>query len=191
MKNLKLILPLALLALIIGLAGQALAQRKKMPKPVEKPLPNLSLKTIEGEEWNLYDERGKVVLLNFWATWCAPCREEIPILVKLSERYKEKDVRIVGINLDSDNTDLVKTFIKDFQISYPILLTVPGSLLTQQKAVPMSLLVDEKGVLAKKYTGSVSENIFENDIKELLAKKSSPKNALPKTKRPKAANNNP
>ena len=81
-------------------------------------------------------------------------------------------MEVVGIAIDSENTVQINNFIKEFKVDYPILLTVPGSVLSQQKAVPMSLLVDEKGVLAKKYVGAIKESVFEKDIKGLLSKKS-------------------
>lgn len=141
--------------------GQAAAQ---------KPLPNLALDRIDGEKWNLEDDRGSVVLLNFWATWCAPCRSEIPILVNLSDKYKADGLKVVGVSVDSENVAQINKFIKDFEIDYSIVLAVPGSSLSQQKAIPMSLLIDEKGVLAKKYVGAVEKAILEKDIRVLLGK---------------------
>lgn len=136
-----------------------------------KPLPNLALNRIDGEKWNLEDNRGSVVLLNFWATWCAPCRSEIPVLVRLSDKYKVAGLKVVGVSVDSENVSQINKFIKDFKIDYSIVLAVPGSTLSQQKAIPMSLLIDEKGFLAKKYVGAVEEFVLEKDIKTLLNKR--------------------
>lgn len=157
---------------VAGLVFASPAQIKRASKPVEKPLPNLSLNAIDGQKWSLYENRGRIVLLNFWATWCAPCRAEVPYLVRLSSKYKASGLEVVGIAVDSENTGQINNFIKEFKVDYPILLAVPGSVLSQQKAVPMSLLVDEKGVLAKKYVGAIKESVFEKDIKGLLSKKS-------------------
>ena len=133
---------------------------------------NLVLVTVDGEKWSLNEQRGRIVLINFWATWCLPCLTEIPLLVQISDKYKESGLEIVGISVDSENMQQINSFKENFQISYPLLLTVPGSLLSRQKAIPMTLLIDEKGFLAKKYIGAVKENIIERDIKELLRKKS-------------------
>ena len=171
--NRKIINRISLLTLFVaGLVFASPAQIKRASKPVEKPLPNLSLNAIDGQKWSLYENRGRIVLLNFWATWCAPCREEVPYLVRLSSKYKASGLEVVGIAVDSENTGQINNFIKEFKVDYPILLAVPGSVLSQQKAVPMSLLVDEKGVLAKKYVGAIKESVFEKDIKGLLSKKS-------------------
>lgn len=173
MKNRRIIILFSLLALLAsGLVSSASAQTKTPPKAKDKPLPNLILNTIDGQKWSLYENRGRVVLLNFWATWCAPCRAEVPYLVRLASKYKASGLEVVGIAIDSENTVQINNFIEEFKVDYPILLTVPGSVLSQQKAVPMSLLVDEKGVLAKKYVGAIKESVFEKDIKGLLSKKS-------------------
>jgi len=137
----------------------------------EKPLPNLALNRIDGRKWNLKDNRGSLTLLNFWATWCAPCRSEIPVLVRLSDKYKVAGLKVVGVSVDSENVSQINKFIKDFKIDYSIVLAVPGSILSQQTAIPMSLLIDEKGFLVKKYVGAVEEFVLEKDIKTLLNKR--------------------
>lgn len=156
-------------------ASGAAAQQKGKTSPkaaAAKPLPNLTLNTTVGQKWSLEENLGKVVLLNFWATWCAPCRAEVPYLVRLSEKYKASGLEVVGINIDSENTEQIDNFIKEFKVDYPVLLTVPGSMLSRQKAVPMSLLIDKKGVLAKKYVGAIKQSVFEKDIADLLGGKS-------------------
>lgn len=145
----------------------------------EKPLPNLSLDNINGQKWNLEDNRGSLVLLNFWATWCAPCRTEIPVLVSLSDTYKINGLKVVGVSVDSENVAQINKFIKDFKIDYQIVLAVPGSQLSKQKAIPMSLLIDEKGILAKKYVGAIEKGVLEKDIKTLLAKSSATQRKTP------------
>ena len=175
MKNRKIVIIFGLLILLaIGLTPNLSAQTKT-PKAEEKPLPDLVLSSVTGQKWSLHENRGRIVLMNFWATWCAPCRTEIPYLVRLSDKYKASGLQVVGITIDSENTEQINNFIKEFNVDYPILLVIPGSMLSQQKAVPMSLLIDEKGVLAKKYIGAVEENVFEKDIDDLLSKKTAQK----------------
>lgn len=173
MKNRKFIILYFLSALFtIGSVSDLPAQTKKVPvKASAKPLPDLSLSTVTGGKWNLHEQRGRVVLLNFWATWCAPCRTEVPYLVRLYSKYKGNGLEVVGIAIDSENKEQINGFIKEFKVNYPVLLAVSGSALSQQKAVPMSLLIDEKGVLVKKYIGAIKESVFEKDIKVLLSKK--------------------
>lgn len=172
MRNRKIIILFSLLALlIVNFVSVISAQTKKPLKAKDRPLPDLILSTVTGQKWSLHERRGRVVLLNFWATWCAPCRTEVPYLVRLSDKYKANGLEVVGVTIDSEDTEQINNFIKEFKVNYPVLLTVPGSVLSRQKAVPMSLLIDEKGVLAKKYVGAIKENVFEKDIKVLLSKK--------------------
>ena len=145
------------------------------------------MNTIDGEKWSLHDQRGSIVLLNFWATWCLPCQEEIPVLVSLSEKYKSQGLKIVGVTVDSENTEQINKFIKDFKMNYPVVLTVPGSLLSQQESVPMTLLIDEESRLIKKYVGAIDEDLFEEHIKELLDKRKI-KNEKEKTLKSKVEN---
>jgi thiol-disulfide isomerase/thioredoxin len=173
-KFTRLALP-AILFLCCWASGSP-AQTKTPPKPAAKPLPNLVLNTIEGKRWSLQENRGRIVLLNFWATWCAPCREEVPLLIRLSDKYKASGLEIIGVTVDSENVELIKRFIAEFKVDYPVLLTVPGSLLSQQESLPMTLIIDEKGFLAKKYVGLAPQEVLEKDIKDLLSRKSGGKN---------------
>jgi thiol-disulfide isomerase/thioredoxin len=170
-RNNKFINRFGLLVLMFGIFAVGLSAQTKTPSKTElKPLPDLKLDTIGGEKWSLHQQRGNVVLLNFWATWCAPCREEVPVLINLSEKYKKKNLKIVGVNVDSEDLKLVNKFIKEFKMDYTVLLTVPGSLLSQQENVPVTLLIDEESRLIKKYVGAVDESLLEKDIENLLNK---------------------
>jgi thiol-disulfide isomerase/thioredoxin len=171
MNNPKIISWFGILALILGVfTAVSFGQKKQLvpKKPLEKPLPNLILNSIDGEKWSLYENRGRVVLLNFWATWCEPCRTETPLLVKLGKQYKSRGLEIVGIALDEEGAEPVKKFIAEYKIEYPILLPVPGSLLSQIDPVPTTLLIDAEGRLAKKYVGAMPEKILRDDIEKLV-----------------------
>ena len=191
MKNRKIVGSIVLAALVLIFAAASHAQRKPAAKAAAKPLPELTLNTVDGQKWSLSEQRGKLVLLNFWATWCAPCRTEIPILVQLADKYQNEDLRIAGVSVDSANIETIRRFIGEFKINYPILLTVPDSLLSEQKAVPMSLLINEKGVLAKKYVGAVEASVLEKDIENLLNKKIGKRTTKPKPNARKAARTKP
>jgi len=136
-------------------------------KGATRPLPELKLPDISGEQWSLRQNRGRVVLINFWATWCAPCRTETPMLVKLADEYKTRGLEIVGIALDEGGTEIIKKFVADYKIDYPILLPVPGSQLSRIDPVPTTLLIDAQGRLAKKYVGALSEKILRGDLEKL------------------------
>ena len=176
MKNQKVINFVLLFVLVFaGFTAATSAQKKPAEKPVEKPLPNLVLDTIGGEKWSLYENRGKVVLLNFWATWCEPCRTETPMLVKLADEFEPRGLRIVGIALDVDGTNLIKKFISEYKIDYPVLLPVPGSALSRIDPVPTTILIDAEGRMAKKYVGELPEDILRADIEKLTKAEASVK----------------
>ena len=121
-----------------------------------------------GEKWKFEDERGKVIVVNYWATWCGPCRFEMPGLVNTAKEFEGKDVEFVGVTVDND-LSLVVPFIKEYKITYPILL--PGNdpnVGTGGMKLPTTFLYDKNGKLAKKYTGIVLESTLKSDIEDLL-----------------------
>lgn len=152
---------------IYGQTRRRTVKKTAAAKPAEKPLPELKLPDLNGAEWSLHENRGRVVLINFWATWCAPCREETPMLVNLGKEYKRRGLEIVGIALDEGGTEIIKRFVADYKIDYPVLLPVPGSALSRVDPVPTTLLIDAGGRLAKKYVGALSEKILRGDIEKL------------------------
>lgn len=134
-----------------------------------KNTPNFSLKNIDGEEWNFSEQRGRVVLVNYWATWCPPCRAETPGLVRLAEEYKSRGLIVVGVTMDENLTD-VPPFIEKYQIKYPVLLSGSDPNLAPDKmSLPTTVLYDKNGRLAKKYVGIVLESTFKSDVETLLA----------------------
>ena len=119
----------------------------------------------------LSDFRGKVVLVDVWATWCPPCREEIPGFIKLYEKYKDKGLEIIGISVDQGGKNIVKTFTEKFKINYHIVIGDPGEVMKifgPIRGIPTTFLIDEKGMIKNKYIGYRPEEVFEEDIKKLL-----------------------
>lgn len=128
-----------------------------------------ALTALDGTTWDFADKRGNVVVVNYWATWCGPCRFETPGLVSFSEEFRDKGVEVVGVTLD-DDISLVQPFIDSYKVSYPILL--PGqdpNLPAGDIALPTTFLYDKEGKLAKKYTGIVLESTLRSDASALLA----------------------
>ncbi len=131
---------------------------------------DFTLTTTTGGTWNLAAHRGQVVLVNFWATWCPPCRMETPELVSLKSDLAAQPFEIVGINMD-DDTSKVAPFLKQYSINYPVLL--PGSALPfgEVDALPTSILIDRQGRVARRYVGMISERAVRGDIDQLLAER--------------------
>ncbi|MBI3551298.1 MAG: TlpA family protein disulfide reductase [Elusimicrobia bacterium] len=131
--------------------------------------PALSLPDLSGKPVSLSDFKGKVVLLDFWATWCGPCQEELPDLIALHEKYKAKGFTMLGVSEDSAGRDAVAEFAALNKIPYPILLSggkdpagwdVPG--------LPTAFLIDRKGRVARSYIGPRSGREFARDIESVL-----------------------
>ncbi len=133
---------------------------------------DFSLPTLDGRTWNLADHRGRVVLVNFWATWCPPCRMETPELVSLQSDYKSRGLDIAGINMDDDPA-VVRPFVERYNINYPVLLPRQRfSLGDHIDALPTSILLDREGRVARQYVGMISEAAVRGDIDKLLAERS-------------------
>jgi thiol-disulfide isomerase/thioredoxin len=136
-----------------------------------KPAPlQFTLKDMNGVDVKLANFKGKVILLNFWATWCGPCRAEIPSLVKLQEQYG-KDLVILGVSVD-DPIEKLKPYATEMKMNYPVL--VGNGRDDVQDAygplwgIPVSVFVDRDGKIAKKHSGIASKDQFEREIKALL-----------------------
>jgi len=133
-----------------------------------KPTADFSLKVLNGNNWNFAEKRGKILVVNYWATWCAPCRYETPSLVNISNEYKSRGVEMVGVTMD-ENLENVPLFIEKYQIPYQILLPdFDPHLGNEGIALPTTFLYDKNGRLAKKYIGIVLESTLKSDIEELL-----------------------
>jgi thiol-disulfide isomerase/thioredoxin len=134
-----------------------------------KPTPAFALPRAEGGSWDFGETRGRVVLVNYWATWCGPCRFETPGLVNIAKEFRERGVEVVGVNVDEDRS-LITPFVEKYGIDYPILRPGPDPQIGDgPMSLPTSFLYDKQGRLAKKYTGIVLESTLRSDINELLA----------------------
>lgn len=133
--------------------------------------PDFSLTTSDGKTVKLSDFRGKKVLLNFWATWCPPCRQEIPDMVKYYEANKDKNMIILGVNLTQAEKDptTVPQFLKDNGITYPVLLDTKGIVADQFQVsgIPTSYFIDSKGVIRQVYTGAMTYEFMDTMLSNL------------------------
>lgn len=127
------------------------AQRTKDPASA----PDFTLKTIEGHEVALSGLRGKVVLLDFWATWCGPCKESIPHLIQLYKSYQDKGFELIGMSTDkAGDVEMVRRFVKSMDIPYPIIMT-PDEVARNYKVtgLPTTVLIDKEGKVREKIVG--------------------------------------
>ena len=138
---------------------------------VGKPAPlHFTLKDMNGADVQLASFKGKVIVLNFWATWCGPCKAEIPDLVTLQTQYRD-DLVILGVSVD-DTPDKMKPYAAEYKVNYPLL--VGNGREDVQNAfgplwgIPVSVIIDRDGVIAKKHSGIASKEQFEREITRLL-----------------------
>jgi thiol-disulfide isomerase/thioredoxin len=128
------------------------------------------LKDLDGKDVKISDHKGKVILLNFWATWCGPCKAEIPGFVELQDKYK-KDLVIVGFSVD-DTADKARAFATEYKINYPIMLGLGREDIQDAYGpiwgIPASFLISKDGKVCKKHMGIAPKAVFEKEIKALL-----------------------
>jgi thiol-disulfide isomerase/thioredoxin len=143
---------------------------KKITKKGKK-LPKFSLKSaITGKTVRANDFEGKILLINFFATWCPPCRMEIPSLIELQRHYKPKGFSVIGMSVDQGGPRIVKRMGKRMGVNYPFLMA--NSKLTRDfggvVGIPVSFLVDRQGYVVKSYNGYIEHEVFVNDIERIL-----------------------
>lgn len=131
--------------------------------------PEFQLEGLDGKALSLAGERGKVVLLNFWATWCGPCRAEIPDLIALQEKYAGK-LQIIGLTVDEDDAGVVKEAIMRTGINYPVAMTSPEIRIKYGgiSALPTSFVLDTQGRVVQKHEGLRDPLLYETEIRALL-----------------------
>lgn len=132
---------------------------------------NFTLKSRTGKNIKLSELRGEVVMLNFWASWCGPCRKEMPLLEKIHKKYKKLGFTLLGVNVEQD-TRAAKRYLKDVKVSFPILFDPANktSKLYNVSAMPTTILIDRNGnkrFLHKGYKAGY-ENNYKKEIKKLL-----------------------
>jgi thiol-disulfide isomerase/thioredoxin len=136
----------------------------------EKPAPKLELKDVEGRALRLSDYKGKIVLLNFWATWCAPCRAEMPDLVKWQREYKSRGLQVIGVTYPPEELAEVREFIKSIEVNYPIALgdEQTKAMFDKGEILPITVVIDKKGMVREVIQGIIFPEEFERKVKPLL-----------------------
>lgn len=186
MKTLKTWTAVALLAASVWMVsctkkegGDSAAKLKE--ESTRNEAADFELEDASGQKMKLSDLRGKVVLLNFWATWCTPCKIEIPWFVEMEREFKDQGFAVVGVSMDEDGWDAVKPFMADMKVNYRMVLGTEemAQLYGGVEALPTSFIIDRNGKVASVHMGIVSRNVFEEEIRALLAVKAASSNQAP------------
>lgn len=178
MKNRALVTAVMVVIVISGVY----LYMKKHPKNVESlpkkggpahPMvqaPSFHLKDVSGNKVVLADYQGKAVVLNFFATWCPPCRTEIPGFVKIYDRYREKGLEIIGISLDNDAEKVLPEFITEHSINYSVAIGT-RDVIEQYggiQSIPTTIFIDRNGDITNIHMGFIDEATFEMEAKKIL-----------------------
>ncbi|NPA32115.1 MAG: TlpA family protein disulfide reductase [Aquificae bacterium] len=163
-KFLPALLALVLFALLVYVGTQKEERGARASSLVGKPVPDVVLKTPEGRSFKLSDFKGKVVLINFWATWCPPCREEFELFKEVYEKYKDRGFVIVAVNTDPEN---LEEFLRENPLPFVVAVGDDEVIeLFGVRGLPTSFLVNREGIVVKERLGVYRE--LEKDLKELL-----------------------
>ncbi|MHB1688397.1 MAG: TlpA family protein disulfide reductase [Ignavibacteriaceae bacterium] len=135
--------------------------------------PNFTLVDTQGKKITLSDYAGKVVIVDFWATWCPPCRRGIPDLIDIQKQFKNK-VAVIGISVDTDTKSDVVPFMKSMGINYPVVFATPEVVQAYGniEGIPTSFIIDKKGNIANQHVGLTDKGVIIDEIKKLLGSKS-------------------
>ena len=131
--------------------------------------PDFILPQLDGQELRLSTYRGKLVLLDFWASWCEPCRVETPHLIELQQKYGDRGLQIIGVSMD-DSPDPARTFYQQFHMNYPVVMgnAKTGELYGGVLGLPIAFLINRDGRISAKHIGATDPSVFEKEIATLL-----------------------
>jgi thiol-disulfide isomerase/thioredoxin len=133
------------------------------------PAPGFELKALDGKDLKLDDYHGKVILLNFWATWCGPCRAEIPALIALQKQYKDR-LQVIGLAVDEDDESLLQKFVASEAINYPVAISPPEIRIAYGgiAALPTVFVINSEGRIVQKHVGLFDPALYEAEVRALI-----------------------
>ena len=152
----------------VGVSSDSTAEAASSGETI--PLPDFTLTDSNGQEFTKASIEGQVVLLNFWATWCGPCKIEMPWFIDFQRKYKDKGFTVLAVSLDEDGWDVVRPFAEELKANFPILLgdDEMAEEFGGVVALPTTFIINKKGEIVTRHTGLVSKDEYESEIERLL-----------------------
>jgi peroxiredoxin len=153
------------------LAGCASTSAGRATPANREVAPDFTLVDVNGVRGSLSSYKGKVVLLNFWATWCGPCKSEIPWFIEFEKMYKDRGFAVLGVSMDEDGWQVVKPFVKQHAMNYTVMLGNDqlAQLYGGIESLPSTFLIDREGRIASVHLGLVDRHDCEAEIRQLIA----------------------
>jgi cytochrome c biogenesis protein CcmG, thiol:disulfide interchange protein DsbE len=173
LKSPVLVCTIAVVVVITGICWQRIHQSPSaapLSSLADRPLaPDFSIIDLAGQKQDLLIYRDKVVLLDFWATWCEPCRKEIPRLVELQDKYRKQGLQIIGVSMD-DGPDPVREFSRQFKINYPVVMGTAqlGERYGGILGLPVAFVIEPGGRIDSRHIGGIDDAALETEIRVLL-----------------------
>jgi cytochrome c biogenesis protein CcmG/thiol:disulfide interchange protein DsbE len=155
-----------------AVGGYTVADHRARAEAENMPAPDFELSSLEDvKPIRLSSFRGHVVVLNFWASWCAPCRIEAPGLRRVSERYRDEGVRFLGIDYRDDEA-AARAFVDEFRLQYPSVSDLSGSLAYDFQLIgfPTTFIIDPEGTIRYRFVGYLDEALLENAVNDVLSR---------------------
>ncbi len=159
----------ALTILSLGILAVVLTFNFLIARVNDQAAPEFTLIALDGTEVTLRDFEGKVLFLNFWATWCSPCRQEIPGFLEIYDKYKDEGLEILGVSLDRQGSDVVKPFAEKMKITYPLAMANNEIMQAYQPGqyIPATIIIDREGNIHNKHVGYMDKTQVEKMFLEL------------------------
>ena len=163
---------LLLIVAAVAMAGPLNAGSALLPAKERKPAPDFALSDVNGQPISLAANRGRVVLLDFWATWCAGCKIEIPWYIEFQKKFSAQGLTSIGVAMDDEGWKIVKPYLEKNPINYAIVLGYPDLVKPYRIAsLPVTVLIDRSGKIADTHVGVVDKDTWEQEIRQLLSER--------------------
>ncbi len=168
-QRIRLVLIFSIILLIPVIISACTAKEEEERKPAA----DFSIPDLEGKPVSLSDYKGQIVMINFWATWCGPCREEIPHFVEFQKKYGPEGFTILGLTIDTIDPEEVKEFALEYKMNYPILYLGKQSKQVMKdygnfRGIPTSFLIDRDGLIIRRVTGLMEKSFWDKEIRSAL-----------------------